>query len=264
MTWFKIDDGWARHPKVRRAGKDGRALWIVSGVESAKNRTDGRIDPLMLSDAGHLCDVTGNKLTRSAATLVEVDLWHISGHRCPRCPRLTDDEFYFHDWTDWQPNKAELENPVAKSRLARKRALYRDRELLGLIHERDGSHCRYCAVRVNFGDRRTGQGGTYDHVDPDGENSLENVVVACRTCNGRKRDRTPGEAGMPLLVIRSASDPVQVQNESGSDPDQVLASETGRIGSASNSDLMTGGLRAVAGSGPGSDSAAPRHEASAS
>jgi hypothetical protein len=42
---------------------------------------------------------------------------------------------------------------------------------------------------------------TLDHVLPrsrNGPTSWENVVACCRSCNARKRDRTPEEASMLL------------------------------------------------------------------
>lgn len=58
---------------------------------------------------------------------------------------------------------------------------------------RDRHRCAYCGAHAT----------TVDHIVPrsrGGANSWENTVAACRTCNGRKRDRTPAEAGMRLLV----------------------------------------------------------------
>ncbi|PQM47510.1 CRISPR-associated endonuclease Cas9 [Mycobacterium talmoniae] len=56
---------------------------------------------------------------------------------------------------------------------------------------RDGCTCVYCG---EYGD-------TLDHVIPEsrgGPNTWENLVTACAPCNGRKGNRTPGEAGMRL------------------------------------------------------------------
>jgi 5-methylcytosine-specific restriction endonuclease McrA len=61
---------------------------------------------------------------------------------------------------------------------------------------RDRNTCQYCAevfspVKL-----------TLDHVLPrsrGGKNSWENLVACCTPCNHRKADRTPEEAGMPLL-----------------------------------------------------------------
>jgi 5-methylcytosine-specific restriction endonuclease McrA len=64
------------------------------------------------------------------------------------------------------------------------------------IYLRDSHTCLYCG--------RTFQGFdlTLDHVYPrsrGGKNTWENLVTACKSCNQRKDDRTPEEAGMPLL-----------------------------------------------------------------
>lgn len=60
---------------------------------------------------------------------------------------------------------------------------------------RDKFECQYCGCRLSFGS------STKDHVFPrsrGGKDTLLNVVAACKTCNGRKADRTPEEAGMKL------------------------------------------------------------------
>lgn len=53
--------------------------------------------------------------------------------------------------------------------------------------------CAYCG----------GPAQTVDHVLPrsrGGDSTWLNLVAACEPCNHRKADRTPAEAGMPLLV----------------------------------------------------------------
>ncbi len=69
----------------------------------------------------------------------------------------------------------------------RNRSLFSRRRVLA----RDGHRCGYCGHRAD----------TIDHVLPasrGGRNEWGNVVAACRTCNSRKADRTPEEAGMVL------------------------------------------------------------------
>ena len=60
---------------------------------------------------------------------------------------------------------------------------------------RDGYRCGYC-------NSRGGSEMTVDHVHPRSRGGLSgwaNLVACCTPCNSRKRDRTPAEAGMPLL-----------------------------------------------------------------
>lgn len=61
------------------------------------------------------------------------------------------------------------------------------------VFARDAALCQYCGSAAE----------NLDHVLPrsrGGEHTWENVVAACRTCNARKGDRTPGEADMRLLT----------------------------------------------------------------
>jgi 5-methylcytosine-specific restriction endonuclease McrA len=61
------------------------------------------------------------------------------------------------------------------------------------IHIRDHYMCQYCGSRDNL---------TLDHVQPvsrGGKSHWENVVTACYRCNSKKGNKTPEEAGMPLM-----------------------------------------------------------------
>jgi len=63
------------------------------------------------------------------------------------------------------------------------------------LARRDEYRCQYCGDTIGV------KGTTVDHVMPrsrGGPLTWENTVAACRRCNGRKADRTPEEAGMPL------------------------------------------------------------------
>lgn len=63
------------------------------------------------------------------------------------------------------------------------------------IFARDKYKCQYCGAKEKLDDL------TYDHVLPrsrGGKTTWKNIVTACYTCNSKKRDRTPQEAGMSL------------------------------------------------------------------
>lgn len=58
------------------------------------------------------------------------------------------------------------------------------------VYERDGNVCVYCGC----------EDGPHelDHVTPwskGGDHKVDNLVVSCRSCNRRKRDKTPTEMG---------------------------------------------------------------------
>jgi 5-methylcytosine-specific restriction endonuclease McrA len=62
-----------------------------------------------------------------------------------------------------------------------------------LIHKRDNHTCQYCGAKEDL---------TIDHIIPSsrkGPDSWENLVCCCISCNTKKRNRTPKEAGMQLL-----------------------------------------------------------------
>lgn len=64
------------------------------------------------------------------------------------------------------------------------------------IFERDKNTCQYCAKRLSKSEL------TIDHVVPQskgGGDTWENLVLACVRCNVRKANRTPTQAGMPLI-----------------------------------------------------------------
>ncbi|MGO9262315.1 MAG: HNH endonuclease [Bryobacteraceae bacterium] len=61
---------------------------------------------------------------------------------------------------------------------------------------RDGFTCQYCHSKLAPSEL------TLDHVLPrsrGGGSVWENLVASCFACNNRKGDRTPQEAGMPLV-----------------------------------------------------------------
>lgn len=219
--WFKVDDQFHDHGKLRKIDYDPAAigLWTLAGSWCGSNRTDGFVPASVLRR-------WSSSWKRLAGRLELAGLWE---------PAEVDGErgWVFHDWEDCNPNKDETTTDIGRLRWRRKNALSKNRELCEQIVARDRGLCRYCSVRVNWQDRRGKTGGTYDHVDPAGDNSIGNVVVACRRCNGRKRDRTPEEAGMPLLPVPAPyqapeSDQSQLPETEGASSDQASLRETGR------------------------------------
>lgn len=66
------------------------------------------------------------------------------------------------------------------------------------LFRRDRFTCAYCGL-VHREDRLT-----REHIVPvsaGGPDVWTNVVTACGSCNGRKSNRTPEQAGMPLLYL---------------------------------------------------------------
>ena len=62
-----------------------------------------------------------------------------------------------------------------------------------LIHKRDNHTCQYCGAKENL---------TIDHIIPQSRGGIDswgNLVSCCTSCNAKKGNRTPREAGMCLL-----------------------------------------------------------------
>jgi 5-methylcytosine-specific restriction endonuclease McrA len=85
-----------------------------------------------------------------------------------------------------------------------------------VIFVRDDHVCQYCGRRAD----------SLDHIVPrsrGGRFGWDNLVAACRRCNGRKRDRLPTEAGMALR--RQPAKPSEIdwfRAQAGRVPDEWL------------------------------------------
>src|SRR5690606_3533375 len=147
MAWGKVDDRLYSSPKWLAAKKPARALWVTALSWSMDQLTDGHVPAHVLA----VLDGT----RAEAADLVRVGLWH-----------TTDDGWVFHDWSDYQPSRAQVLAERAAG--AARQKVARSPELRESIRRRDGDRCRYCGSSVRWNDRRGALGGTYDHVIPDG------------------------------------------------------------------------------------------------
>lgn len=77
------------------------------------------------------------------------------------------------------------------------------------VYSRDNETCQYCSQTPGK------EHLTLDHVIPKskgGKKNYENIVTSCQTCNQRKSNRTPAEAGMTLLNIPKKPSPHQLMD----------------------------------------------------
>lgn len=114
-------------------------------------------------------------------------------------------QYTWEDWSQLRPAEGESFVQTLRSRL-------RVPEVVTLVHydrvpassvtfsrrnifKRDRYTCQYCGAQPGSEEL------TIDHVLPrsrGGPSSWDNCVLACLTCNKRKADRTPAEAGVRL------------------------------------------------------------------
>lgn len=89
MPWFKVDDALATHDKVLAAGNAAMGLWVRAGSWCAQHLTDGHVPT-------HAVRLLGN--AGQARALVRAGLW-----------LEREDGYQFHEWHDYQPTRAQVE-----------------------------------------------------------------------------------------------------------------------------------------------------------
>lgn len=219
MAWIESHQSLGTHPKTRRAARllgvsvptligHLHLLWHWA-LDYAQDGDVSIYDPVDISEAA-LWD-------GDPALFLSALLDCGPGDSAGFFDRV-DDRLVIHDWWEYAGKLLEQRAFYAE-RAKRKRGLYGDMDLVHAVRERDGDNCRYCDREVDWKDRKSSKGGTYDHVDPDGGNDIDNIVVACRECNSRKNRRTPEQAGM-VLISRdmSARNQPEIKQRSASIP----------------------------------------------
>lgn len=210
MSFFQVDDNLNSSRKTRalvESALEGRlegvaamGLWAMAGADCQRpgNIGDGvvkRVDLIRLLLNAPLVD-------QLAAMLVEIGFWHAPGHECPRCPPVAEGTFLYHDWFAIGYDTAE-QMRVNSS----KRKELKDSEVIARVWARDCidpkaptiGRCRYCRVELKRADRKSERRWHLDHVDPNKAFGPRNIALSCHTCNQKKGNRTPSEAGMTLL-----------------------------------------------------------------
>jgi len=117
MTWFKIDDRFASHPKLERlrevVGDDHGAFayavatWTLMGVDCASRLTDG---VFTLDRARRVVMLPQDAVERAIEALVSVGYFEAVGAN----------QWAFHDWLEYQPTRDEVE--ARRADVSRKRS----------------------------------------------------------------------------------------------------------------------------------------------
>ena len=228
MAWLRVESSFPNHRKIMMAGhllgtgSMGRiiGLWSVGACYSVANLTDGFVPRIVFLDARY-----DKKPSAVVDVMVQAGLLEAA-----------EGGYLLHDFTQYNPSAAEVKAKMDWD--ARRKQLYAMPNLVAEIRRRDKDRCRYCGRAVNWKDRRGEHGGTYDHVIPRGANSLQNVVVCCFHCNGRKGGRTPEQAGMTLLAIGQVgtSSELDTSSQNHVDYDRFVSRTRARSDSDSDSD----------------------------
>lgn len=134
MTWFKVDDGFYDHPKVKslprgNVRKGAIFLWNQAGSWCCRYLKDGFVPLYQLDELG--------AAVKDAEALVGVDLWHAPGHQCRDCPPVPTGQFLFHQWSDYQPTReqVEAEKKAARDRMNNRRRGGKPAEPTADVHD---------------------------------------------------------------------------------------------------------------------------------
>ncbi|WP_435582891.1 hypothetical protein [Amycolatopsis thermoflava] len=101
MPWFKTDDVFWRHRKVRKLGRDklpAIGLWLLAGSWCADNLDENLTDGFVPREQVESWDPR----LRYAKRLVDAGLWGEAEHDGER-------GYEFHDWAEYQKTRAEVE-----------------------------------------------------------------------------------------------------------------------------------------------------------
>lgn len=109
MSWIKLDDQWMDHPKIVKAGRDARDMWLASITWCAKHLTDGFFPKELLPSLAVSAGIDVANCQSFATTLVGLCLWDV-----------TDFGYCVHDYLDYNPSKEQAEaTKVARSQAGR-------------------------------------------------------------------------------------------------------------------------------------------------
>jgi hypothetical protein len=132
MTWVRLDDQFAGHPKVEAVGPMASWLFVAALCHCATYLTDGLI---IQSKAPRIAQVP--KPSVQIAKLLAEGMWHAPGHGCETCSPCPDGHYLVHDYLHFQRSRAEVETERAAAAKRQKRARDRARESRG---DDDESH----------------------------------------------------------------------------------------------------------------------------
>ena len=88
MTWVKLDDSFADHPKVLQAGLPAVGLYVIALAHSSRHLTDGHITDAFVDRSA------GRQAGTLAQALVTAGLWTRNG-----------DGWDIHDYLDFNPSR---------------------------------------------------------------------------------------------------------------------------------------------------------------
>jgi len=102
MSWLRLDDGFAEHPKIQSVSERARWLHVTALCYCARHLTDGVLGP---RDVKVLTAIVDNPCKKAINDLVRAELW----------VKLPQESFQIKDFLEWNPD-AETTKRLRKER----------------------------------------------------------------------------------------------------------------------------------------------------
>lgn len=188
MSWLKVSDAFAMHPMLLQVMEypkaDDRLLNEFAGFLIRCSTSAAAYETDYVITKGMVSTLAGSYSRNQVLCDLALKIGIFTAMKDPKgriVYKLIEEEDLVH-----MILKAE--------RLWRNRRKEDNRnpKLTAPVRKRDGDDCRWCGQRVEWKDRKSHRGATYDHLNPgQGSTSPEDLVVCCRSCNSARRDDAP-------------------------------------------------------------------------
>lgn len=192
MSWLKTSDAAAWHPLLLEVLEHSlEEPWLVNevfgflsrcAIQSAQFELDYVVMFGVAMQTANGADrfAVLDRVCRAVGLWKPVEIPATKDQPARKAFKIVEEEDLWHmirkDEREWErQRRADVGNP----------------ELVIPVRHRDGDACRWCGHVVFWSDKKGGRGATYDHLKPgQGAASADDLVVACRSCNGARKDES--------------------------------------------------------------------------
>lgn len=193
--FFKVSTTFPENPKILAAGPMAGWLYLCTLAYCARNTTDGffRMDML-----GKLSNVKYPK--QSASKLVELGLWHLEGHECPKCPPCGHGQGVVHDYSEHQQSAAHIASVRSQRAVAGKRG--------GEAKARNRENANEASSKL----LENGASKNVPEVEVEVEEETPKVKTNTAPRKRAARKKTaPAQEPIPLPVAAEETDPLELK-----------------------------------------------------
>lgn len=167
MRWFRMYSEFAHDPKIQSMGETSQRRFVMLLCL----RCDGELEKLTDDEIAFALRIDPNELQKSKELFIKKG--------------FIDDKWNILNWDKRQytaERKQQYRHMEKRESLGLPRRRWINPKVRSAVQARDKQACVYCASKTNL---------TIDHIIPEikgGSNGENNLVVACRACNAKKRE----------------------------------------------------------------------------